>query len=137
MKRILFAMVLGILVFLGNSFNAHAHERGPLSGHQGVAWVVGGGGSLFSQLIFSPHNPRILVAPGGIYFLGGHHIGSPFSTFKERLHGPRFGIDTHVSFPSHHKRRSHILFDRGHHDHEKRHQRSQRHSRHTRDHHYR
>ena len=133
MKRIFFAMMFGVLVFPGFSFIANAHERGTLSEHKGVAWVVGGGGSLHSKVIFFPHNPRVLVVPGSVYFLGGHHNGSSYSHFKERRHGPRIWMDTQGPF-SYLNWRSHVHFDRGHHDHNKKHQ---RHSRTTRVHHYR
>ena len=137
MKRMFFTIMFGILVFPGFSLNANADERGPLSEHNGVAFglnlVIGGGKPSHSNVFFFPHNPRILVVPGGVYFLGGHHRPS-HPHFEERHHGPRIWVDTHVSFPSHHKRRSHVHFDRGHHDHNKKHQ---RHSRTTRDHHYR
>jgi len=136
MKRMLFAMMLGILVFPGFTLSANAHERGPVSRHNGVAFglnLIIGGGSPSHSIVFSLHNPRSLVVPGGVYSQRRHHRPS-HSHFEERHHGPRIGVDTHVTFPSHHKRRPHVYSNRGHHDYNKKHHRR---SRPNRDHHYR
>ena len=137
MKRMFFAMMFGVLVLPVFSFNANAHERGRISGPNGLVFglnfLIGGGTLSHSSGFFFPHNPRIFVVPGGIYFQGRHHRPS-HSHFEERHHGSRIWEDTHVSSRSHHKRQSHTYFDRRHHDHSKKHQ---RHSRSNRNHHYR
>ena len=115
MKRMFFAMMLGILVFPGFSFNANADERGLLRGHNGVAFglnlVIGGGFPSHSS-VFLPHNPRILVVPGGVYFLGSHHRLS-YPHFDRGHHGPWIWVDAEGPFFSHHKRSSYAHFDRG------------------------